>query len=471
MAPRPSLALRIALAIVGLASRIVPRAARSDWRQEWESELHHGAHRPPGDLLRRSLGTLPDAAWIRRQFTADAEVVHDIRHAMRLLASSPGFTVTAVAILAVGIGGTLSIGALVDTLWLRTLPYQDAERVMMVWQRDASGQRGDVAPANFLDWRERSRSFSSLAAVVPHSYDLTDGDQPEVAFGAQVTERFFETIGTSLLLGRTFLPGEHRAGAGRVVIISEGLWRRRFAADPAIVGSPISLDGSAFTIVGVLPGDFRPQLMPRPGELSIWAPKIIQDYETGIRGSAWWNVVGRLAPGVTLSDARREMHEIAGFLAREHPRTNERTSVDLVPLREHLMGTVRVPLLVMFGAILVVLLIGCANVANLLLARAAFRGREFAIRAALGAGRARIVRQLMVESLVLAALGAAPALRWRTGCSTRSWPWRRRDPAPGGCDPRWPHGGLRSPVDRGGGGRIRPAPGAAIVTRRRRCRP
>jgi putative ABC transport system permease protein len=412
MSPRPSLALRAALTIVRLASRIVPRRARSDWRREWESELHHGSHRPPGDLLRRSLGTLPDAAWIRRQFTADADVVHDVRHATRLLASSPGFTATAIVILAIGIGGTLSIGAMVDTLWLRTLPYHDAERVVTLWQRDASGLRGDVAPANFLDWRERSRSFAALAAVVPYSYDFTGAGEPEVAFGAQITEGFFDVIGTTLLLGRQFLADEHRQGAGRVVIITEGLWRRRFAADPAIVGKSISLDGNPITVVGVLPRDFRPQLLPRPGggELSVWTPKVIQDHETRTRGSAWWNVIGRLAPGVSLDEARSEMQSIAGGLAREYPRTNEHTGIDVVPLREHLMGSVRVPLLVMFGAIITVLLIGCANVANLLLARAASRGREFAIRTALGAGRTRIVRQLMVESLLLASLGAAAGI-------------------------------------------------------------
>ena len=420
MPPRDPLLLRICLGIVALAGRIVPRGARREWRREWESEFRHRYDRLRGegpvdwsahmDLLRRSLGAWPDAAWIRRQFTADAELVHDVRHALRLLAAAPGFTLTAVAILAIGLGGTLAIAALLDTLWLRGLPYQDADHVVTVWQRGADGERSDVAPANFLDWRERSRSFSTLAAVVPYSYDFTGAGEPEVAFGAQVTEGFFEAIGIPPLLGRAFHPEEHRTGSRRVVIISHGLWQRRFAGDDAIIDRTISLDGEPFTVVGVLPREFRPQLLPRPGELAVWTPKVIQEHERRTRDSAWWNVVGRLAPGASLEQARGEMQTIAGGLAREHPQTNQHTGVEVVPLREHLMGNVRMPLLVMFGAVLTVLAIGCANVANLLLARGAARGREFAIRAALGAGRGRLARQLMVESLVLSLLGAAAGI-------------------------------------------------------------
>jgi putative ABC transport system permease protein len=403
--------------MIHVAAHLVPRRTRADWRLEWESELRHRFETRSAqgridwseamDLLRRSLGAWLDAAWIRRQFTSDAELLHDTRHALRLLFASPGFTLTAIVILAIGIGGTVSIAALLDTLWLRGLPYDQADRVAMVWQRTATGERSDVAPGNFLDWRERSRSFSSLAAVVPYSYDFTDSGEPEVAFGAQVTEGFFETIGTAPLIGRTFLPEEHRAGGRRVVIISHGLWQRRFAGDSAIVNRAIRLDDTTYTVIGVLPRDFRPQLLPRPGEVAVWAPKVIQDHEQRIRASAWWNVVGRLAPGISLADARSEMQALAAALAVEFPQTNEHTSVEVLSLREHLMGSVRLPLLIMFGAVMTLLIIGCANVANLQLARGAARSREFAVRAALGAGRGRLVRQLLVESLVLSCLGAA----------------------------------------------------------------
>ena len=370
------------------------------------------------DLIGRALGALPDAAWIRRQFTSDSEVVHDVRHGVRMLWTSPLFTITAIAILAIGMGGTLSIATLLDTLLFKPLPYQDADRIVTLWERPAGGGHGDVAPANFLDWRERSTTFSQLAAIIPYSYDFAGEGEPEVFFGAQVTASFFDAIGTRPLLGRAFLPDEHRSGARRVVLISHQLWQRRFGGDPAIVDRTIKLDDTLHTIVGVLPPDFRPQVLPRPGELSVWTPKVVLEHEQRTRGSAWWNVVGRLKPGVSLAQAQGELTSIAAALGREYPQTNEKVGIALVPLREHLMGDVRLPLVVMFAAVILVLAIGCANVANLLLARGMAREREFAIRAALGAGRWRIVRQLVVESLLLssmASLAGAAIAHWLIG--------------------------------------------------------
>ena len=360
------------------------------------------------DLLRRALGALPDAAWLRRQFTADAEIAQDVRHGMRMLRKSPGFVIPAVFILALGLGGTVSIATLLNTLLFQPLPYADADRIVTVWQQptERPDEREDVAPANFIDWRERSRSFESMAAVIPYSFDYTGGGDPEVFFGAQVTTGFFDAIGTSPAIGRAFLPDEHVKGARPVVIISHGLWQRRFGSDPAIVNSVISMDGDQWTIVGVLPREFAPQLMPRPGELGVWTPKTIQDHEKRTRGSAWWNVVARLKPGVTREQAQAEMDTISTALAREYPGTNERITAAVVPLREHLMGDIRLPLFVMLGAVVLVLVIGCANVASLLLARGMEREREFAIRSALGAGRGRLVRQMVAESLILATLAA-----------------------------------------------------------------
>ena len=409
--------LRICLGIIRLFAALVPRSSRDGWRREWEAEFRsrHDATAPAIgnqlDLIRRAFGALPDAAWLRRQFTADSETVHDIRHGARMLRKSPGFALLVVLILSIGIGGTVAIATLLDTLMFRPLPYADADRVVTVWQRSPNGERDDVAPANFLDWRERSRSFERLAAAIPYSYDFTGGGgAPEVLFGANVTEGFWEALGIRPLLGRTFEVGEHVAGGRPVVMITHGLWQRRFGGDPAIVGKPISLDDRAWTIVGVLPEDFKPQLLPRPGELSVWAPKVILEHEPRIRASAWWNVIGRLKPGVTIDAAHAEMSDIAAALGREHPATNERVGVDLVTLRDHLMGKVKTPLLVMLGAVVLVLGIGCANVASLLLARGMHREREFAIRAALGAGRARLVRQLAVESLLLSTISAVVGL-------------------------------------------------------------
>jgi putative ABC transport system permease protein len=429
-APRASLTVRLCVAAVRLFSALVPARARREWRLEWEGELRHRGmllearrhndwrHRM--DLFRRVLGALPDAAWLRRQVTADADIVHDLRHGARMLRKSPTFTVSAVFILAIGLGGTVSIVTLLDTLLFRPLPYLEAERVMTLWQRRAAVPEDleDVSPANFLDWRERSVSFSALAAVVPYSHDYTGGSEPEVLFGAQVTEGFWDALGMQPALGRGFLPEEHVRGARAVVIISHGLWQRRLGSDPAIVNKTIRMDDEPWTIVGVLPREFAPQLMPRPGELEVWTPKIIQDHEKRTRGSAWWNVVGRLKPGISREAAQREMEAISAGLAREHAATNAGVSAAVVPLREHLMGEIKTPLLLMFGAVVLVLGIGCANVASLLLARGMEREREFAIRSALGAGRARLVRQLVSESLMLSGIAAVCGVafaRWGIG--------------------------------------------------------
>jgi predicted permease len=414
--PRDPLPLRLCFWIVRLFSAVVPRQWRADWRSEWEAEFRHRHTsldrrtlldwRSNMDLVRRAFGAFPDAAWLRRQFTADAEAVHDVRHGLRMLRKSPTFTGAAVLTLGLGIGGTVAIVTLLDTLFFRSLPYADAERIVTLWQHPASGERDDVAPANFLDWRDRSRSFERLAAAIPYSYDYVGTGEPEVLFGAQVTEGFWDALGVRPAAGRWFLASEHVRGGRPVVVISHGLWQRRLGGDPAVAGKTISLDGTPFTIVGVLPADFRPQLLPRPAELAVWTPKVIMDHEKQTRGSAWWNVVGRLRPGVSRDEAQAEMTSIAAALGREYPATNGQVGVEVVSLREHLMGDVKLPLLVMFGAVVLVLVIGCANVANLLLARGMQREREFAIRSALGAGRGRLVRQLVVESLLLSTIAA-----------------------------------------------------------------
>jgi putative ABC transport system permease protein len=411
--------VRLCLALVRLFASVVPAASRDDWRREWEAEVRyrcqrlqqqHGLDwRAQMDLIRRALGAFPDAAWLRRQFTADAEIVHDLRHGGRMLGNSPAFALSAVLILGLGIAGTVSIASLLDTLMFKALPYADSDRVMTVWQNHTARGRAreDVAPANFLDWSARAQSFQTIAAVIPYSFDYTGGGEPEVFLGAQVTEGFWDALGMRPALGRAFLPEEHVRGGRRAVILSHAIWQRKFGGDPSIVNRAISLDGDAWTVVGVLPREFSPQLMPRPGEMAAWTPKIIQEHEKRTRGSAWWNVVARLKPGVTVESAQAEMDTISAALGREYPRTNEGSGIEIAPLRDHLMGGLERSLLVMLAAVILVLVIGCANVASLLLARGMQREREFAIRAALGAGRGRIVRQLVAESLLLSTIAAA----------------------------------------------------------------
>ncbi len=427
---RDPLVLRLCLALVRVFGVVVPARSRAEWRAEWEAEVRYRWQmldrgeqldwRTRMDLFRRALGALPDAAWLRRQFTADADVVHDVKHGVRMLIKTPSFSCSAVLILALGIGGTVSIVALLDTLQFRPLAYQDAERVVTIWQRPTArpSEREDVAPADFLDWRDRARSFSVIAGVIPYSMDYTGGTAPEVLFGAQVTEGFFDAVGMPPMIGRGFLPEEHVRGARRAVIITYGFWQSRYAGDPNIINKTIGMENEPWTIVGVLPRAFAPQLLPRPGELVVWTPKIVQEHEKRIRASAWWNVVARLAPGVTVEQAQSEMDTISAALARENPRTNAASSAVVVPLREHLMGGVRLPLVLMLGAVVLVLGIGCANVASLLLARGIERSREFAIRSALGAGRSRLVRQLVAESLLLSLVAAVAGLalaQWTLG--------------------------------------------------------
>ena len=419
---REPLVLRLCLGLLSVCAPLVPAASREDWRREWEAEVRHRWGRLDAgqqldwrscmDLIRRALGALPDAAWLRRQFTADADALHDLRHGLRMLWKAPSFTVSAVLILAIGIGGTIALVTLLDTLFFRPLPYDEADRIVTIWTRTTAqpGEREDVAPADFLDWRERSRSFSAVAAAIPFSYDYTGGGEPEVLFGAQVTEGFWDALGMRPLLGRAFLPGAHLRGGRKSVIITYGLWQSRFAGDPGILNRAIDLDGEPWTVVGVLPRGFAPQLLPGPGELSVWTPKIIQEHDARVRGSAWWSVIARLAPGVTVEQAQSEMDAISTALAGEHPRVNTGRSAWVVSMRDHLMGDVRLPLFVMLAAVLLVLGIGCANVASLLLARGMEREREFAIRAALGAGRFRLVRQLVAESLLLSGIAAVVGL-------------------------------------------------------------
>ncbi|HEX7173828.1 MAG TPA: ABC transporter permease [Pyrinomonadaceae bacterium] len=334
-------------------------------------------------------------------------LLQDVRYGLRTLLKRPGFTVVAVMTLALGIGANAAIFSVVNGVLLRPLPYRDAERIMTVWQRNAQtgAEREPVSPPNFLDFRERNQSFEQLAALRPYGLDYTGAGEPETFQTWRVTEGFFEAAGAVALHGRTFLPEEYRDGVDQVVVIGHGLWQRRFGGDPGVVGQQLVLDGKPRTVVGVMPPEFH-YLDKR----EMIAPYHIDAHELQRRAATYLNVVGRLKPGVTLEQARSDMSNVAARLAEEYPQANGGMGAAVAPLAEQMLGRVRPALWVLFGAVGFVLLIACANVANLMIARSASREREFAIRAALGAGRGRLMRQLLTESLVLAGLACAGGL-------------------------------------------------------------
>ena len=285
-----------------------------------------GRRRPAPAPSATLCGAFADAFWIRQRHVADARWVDDLRHGWRQLREHTGFAVVAIGILALGMAGSIAAFSVVSQILLRPLPYPEPDRVVTLWERQPSTPgRLDVSPGNFLDWRDRATSFTTLAGAEPYSRDFSDGERPEVWRMLNVTEGFFESFGQPPLLGRTFAKEEYASGRHRVVVIGASLWRSRFAADPAAVGRRVTIDGEPWEIAGVMPDDFLPHFQEaRPGSIQAWAPKFVEEYEPRIRASGYWNVVGRLKPGVTIAQARAEMDGVAaadrGRAAAHQPR-------------------------------------------------------------------------------------------------------------------------------------------------------
>ncbi|MGH9456453.1 MAG: ABC transporter permease [Thermoanaerobaculia bacterium] len=336
--------------------------------------------------------------------------MNDIRQALRSLARRPGFALVVVATFALGIGANTAIFSVVDGVLWKPLELTDADRVVVIAERDVftGGERLDVSPANFVDVRDQAQSFAAVAAMEPTGSDLFNGT-PETVPSYRISDSFLDVVGTTPLLGRGFTAEEHR-NAHRVVILSEPFWRDRFASDPAAIGTRIAIDGESHTIIGVLASSFRNFSRMGPSwsmrNAALWLPRTPDPSDATRREARYFTVLARLAPGVRLEDAHAELDTIALRLAREYPDTNGPVRFDAMPIHERLAGGVRDGLLLLLAAVSLVLLITCANVVNLLLARASEQQAESTIRAALGAGRGRLIRQRLVETGVLAAAGA-----------------------------------------------------------------
>ena len=393
----------LARRFVAVVSRLAPGASRREFRAEWEAEL------ATDPTFARAAGALPDAWYLFRQQWSLDMLTQDIRYAARLLARRPAYTAIVLLTLALGIGATTAVFSVINGVLIRPLPYPAAGRLVSVWENDRLNLRPryPVAPANYADWRAGNHTFEELAAYVQGGGPLAaPGGEPFHANIIVATANFFETMQVTPLLGRTFAEGESVPPRHRVMVLSYAAWQSRFGGDPGVVGRTVQFGETPYQIVGVMPRGFAFPARETDG----WRPMAWTPALTEQRAQHFLSVFGRLQPAATIDDARRDLETIAAAAQRAYPATNDQRGTTQVPLAEAIVGEARRPMLLLFAAVGLLLLIGIVNVANLMLVESASRRREMALRAALGADRLRIFRQLVVEGLLLSACGGAAGL-------------------------------------------------------------